>query len=935
MAAAREHWTARRVEEQLSGLRESAIPLAERHTDPLLWSYVDAASVLSSFDPELLAPIDPNAPRVEALRRLLHSSIPVFGEDGHARWRLTATCRRVALERLATSTRILEACRSNPKPEDPLRTAFEQILHGAAGAYRDATGPELARLLEAARALDGIVPVPDIAAVERAVEADTLLQPLRALVGTRFRGREKELARLREYVGLDVRPGRRRLRRAPDERRPLLVYGTGGIGKSTLLAKLILDHGHRTRGLVFAYLDFDRPAVTGADPSSIVLELARQIAVQSDTDTQATWERFIAVWTARLLEQRRASPPGTDGGADSVSPGALGTLTRAFADSYASSLNGGRPLVLVLDSFEEVQYRSTAQVAAVWALVQDLQAQVPALRAILAGRAPIEGHETESLELPALDKDAAVGFLEAHGITDSDTATMMIARFGTSPLTLSLAADLVHREGAGGQALLQLTKRQRLGLFAVDHRAAQVELYRRLLRHLHEDSVRRLAHPGLVLRRITPELIKDVLAGPCEVDVPSDERARELFEKLRSEITLVRPTDDGALEHRSDLRRAMLPMLRETEPQAVAAIHASAIEYFSRSDRTVDRAEEIYHRLAAGQDPAEVEGRWMDGVEDRLRGSVGELPPRAQTFLAARTGVEIDPEMWKLASREDREQRAQTQARELLALGRAQDALVVLREVVERESASRVALLEAEAYRDLGMFQQGLDTIDTALNTVPGRGAGESARDLLTLAAMIEQALGRREPAAERIDEAYDVARWLEDNPALLGTAAHRLRLCRAARKDDERRYLRAIRDVHRDIAAMDGEVLAGQPAAAHRVAAELAANYPEDLARVSRAAGLPQLRARRVRQALVLWNREQRGALQDDAAAERVISGSGELSAATAMDVLLGVLARHPVPAAAAGSIGSEVRHALAQAGAPEGGWVDDGQDDEDPGDP
>ena len=36
-------------------------------------------------------------------------------------------------------------------------------------------------------------------------------------------------------------------------------------------------------------------------------------------------------------------------------------------------------------------------------------------------------------------------------------------------------------------------------------------LFRRILGHIHTPEIRQLAHPGLVLRRITPDLIKEVL----------------------------------------------------------------------------------------------------------------------------------------------------------------------------------------------------------------------------------------------------------------------------------------------------------------------------------------------------------------------------------------------------------------------------------------
>ena len=51
-----------------------------------------------------------------------------------------------------------------------------------------------------------------------------------------------------------------------------------------------------------------------------------------------------------------------------------------------------------------------------------------------------------------------------------------------------------------------------------------------------------MAHPGLVLRRVTPDLILKVLAQPCGIEVPDEETARELFDELAREVSLVTKT---------------------------------------------------------------------------------------------------------------------------------------------------------------------------------------------------------------------------------------------------------------------------------------------------------------------------------------------------------------------------------------------------------
>src|SRR6185436_1032517 len=83
----------------------------------------------------------------------------------------------------------------------------------------------------------------------------------------RFFGRDSEMQALRNYV--DVVPtdgfgnalGRfvRSVRRAFVPAPPMTVWGTGGVGKTTLMAKFMLEHAQAADDKYpFAYLDFDR-----------------------------------------------------------------------------------------------------------------------------------------------------------------------------------------------------------------------------------------------------------------------------------------------------------------------------------------------------------------------------------------------------------------------------------------------------------------------------------------------------------------------------------------------------------------------------------------------------------------------------------------------------------------------------------------------------
>src|SRR5439155_19121056 len=111
--------------------------------------------------------------------------------------------------------------------------------------------------------------VPNAAELERRLADKRLVAPFEFLVAN-FRGRQKELTILRNYVG--VMPTASVMTNATRQiqewlnltaRGPLVVWGPGGVGKSTLIAKFILEHGRLVGelSLPFAYLDFDQPAL--------------------------------------------------------------------------------------------------------------------------------------------------------------------------------------------------------------------------------------------------------------------------------------------------------------------------------------------------------------------------------------------------------------------------------------------------------------------------------------------------------------------------------------------------------------------------------------------------------------------------------------------------------------------------------------------------
>jgi hypothetical protein len=602
-----------------SGAFPSAGPAGDAAVSELRWSCRASAAVLSWFDPQALVPHGGReAPGVAAAQLADDALSPP--RSGHpTRWILRADVRRAALRRLGTRERMQAAQADTPvRCDDPLQHALDACIAGTALMLPDELEPARAAVQVVewlTGTLDGL---PDLAVLRGRVAHLELLQPLRHLVGRDFQGRTAELRKIADYAGVGETPharvGAALSRFARGEVRPLLVCGVGGIGKSTLLAAFLLRHAATPEapGLAFARIDFDRPGLAES-PAVVLQEVARQIGV-------------LCPQAAAASAAYRRSP------ADAVDARGLDE----FAALVDLATPRGRRFVLVLDTVEELQYAGAIAVDTLWQVLDGLRERLPRLRVLLASRVPLEGRAVDVLALDALDPAAATALLIALGLPAAPAAQIHAA-VGGIPLAVRLAAEYAMR--AGPDTVLRDLGDGR-GLRArVGESVVQALLFRRIMSHIHDEQVRRLVPGILVLRRITPQAILQVLAGTCGLNVTDPQEAQRLFEGLRREIALVAEEAPSALRLRPDLRKVLLPLLRMDDPALVERIHRAAVAFLQRNDDIGARADEIYHRLALDEDAANIDARWRPGVELHLADAIDELPARAAQHLARRLGI--------------------------------------------------------------------------------------------------------------------------------------------------------------------------------------------------------------------------------------------------------------------------------------------------------
>ncbi|EPA93649.1 ATP-binding protein [Pseudomonas sp. G5(2012)] len=565
----------------------------------------ETASLVGTFDPQKLVAMesDPDT-AMEVLRALAKDCDEVESEQGF-RWRLNPDTRRSTLSALGRSGRVAEVARkARPEPDDLFGEHLIATVLGRPVKLLDLPTKALAELNTA---IQFVAPVANAETssqqVERVLARRAVESTLRIVLPTKLLGRHTELKRLNDYVFSipdEVLAGV-----APPE--PMRVTGIGGAGKSALLAEFVRKLMRPNWGGVpVIWLDLDRAAFATADVNLMLLEFSKQLALyRSDLS-----ERL-----SRFREQVREGAANLSEDFDSEAS-FTSSIWSIWQQQLAAVLPLREPVVLIIDTFEEVMVRSESEAVKITRWLEDLhtEGRIYALRPVLSGRilppeysVPLDVTQKNQLVVGDLPAAYAGRFLQTllrnDGIeVERPLCLRLVRKLGGHPLLIKILARYLSEEGGvvAARDILDSENSQQL-----DERFVNGFIYTRILKRLRakDPDVEKLAHPGLVLRRVTPGLIEHVLAKPCQLQNMSNERATALFTQLSSQVWLVEHTSEPLVVlHRRDLRRLMLHLMTLAEREASVAIHAGAAAYYQayRDPYLTEREQDIeaqYHRL--------------------------------------------------------------------------------------------------------------------------------------------------------------------------------------------------------------------------------------------------------------------------------------------------------------------------------------------------
>ena len=652
-------------------------------------------------------------------------------------------------------------------------------------------------------------PTPD--EVHTALDLVNLLRPLRAVADDAFVGRQHELAILEQFVSGSSAPR-------------LVVHGIGGMGKSTLLSHFLLTTVVYNPRRSFAYLSFDQADLRPDRPLSLLAEAARQLALQHP-ELAPELGRLETTCRANLEQEVRRQLDVASTNSPHTSPvySLRATKDERGLASRLGKITAGIDQVWVLDTFEQAQRRGEVALLRLWDFVEQLGRSIKGLRVIIAGRLPVAEHaDGPAIALAGLDPTTARQLLRRRLgdlPVDDEVLDEVVGLVRANPLSLRLAAESLRRDGVQVWNSPESRTAMLAGL-----RAEQVQglLYRRNLDHIANADVRALANPGLALRRITPEIIAKVLAGPCGLGPLDPWSAHELFDRLADEVFLVERTEQNVLVHRTDIRREMLPLLRADDPVAFEAINRAAVRYYHALLDPAARVEELYHRLMAGETSRTLDQHWDPTVEQLLLPALDELPATSRAYLAQKLGLAADSGELHAAADDTWALHVARQARDLLEAGRAKDALQLLGSRTLDHTPVQLTALEAEALAMIGDYRAAMETLTrgTAAAAATGRTADMVA--LTLLGARMAQDVGDLVRAGYLYGEAGAMAETHGDPIATLAAAVGRLRTYRLSGDTTSPDYLELRDGVLGAVQRLDPRQRAANPALVRELAAEL-----------------------------------------------------------------------------------------------------------------
>ncbi|PKT69586.1 hypothetical protein CW362_28650, partial [Streptomyces populi] len=399
------------------------------------------------------------------------------------------------------------------------------------------------------------------------------------------------------------------------------VHAHGGMGKSTQLAWLVAKYGIRQSPPVLSAVVDAQTLVTELlldMPELMLVKVAAHLVERARIQMPEAGERLGPM--ADFVRDHRDVPRRLDRefgmpGEPPRDPGRSAPLSGALVTRFTDALNAlaQGPVLLCLDTLDEVLTRPDHELERLFRLVRGLVRAVPSLRVVLSGRSDVtetEGFRSvfgdvpwRSVELKPFSVDEANAYLRMRGV-DPERAERIVETSARdvegspafTPLVLALLADLPDDlpddlPGGGDSLYLFVVERELRNIG--DARVSRALEYCAVARHPTFDYFEKV---------LVPLLSKDPNAGADEF---ADPRAlwNRLIEHARRSAWI--KGDESRLLVHVNVRRALSRRMRLDEEQVWHRFHRDGAATCRELARDAGGfaetagwiAEQVYHQL--------------------------------------------------------------------------------------------------------------------------------------------------------------------------------------------------------------------------------------------------------------------------------------------------------------------------------------------------
>ncbi len=319
------------------------------------------------------------------------------------------------------------------------------------------------------------------------------------------------------------------------------LFAPGGTGKTMQSRWLIARHCVTAAvDVPCARIDFDviDPVAAVDRPWLLLLEVADQLERRWPRGVFARLDSYTPYRSLLRRTTSELSAHAAKGIEDLNATVAETRIVDMFVRRYNGAANG-RPVILMLDTLEQVLVASAADVtdlSPLFDLLASLLRRCEGLRLVLAGRsdlgkqAPTELRklgQVESIEVGDFTQEQADHYLkDIRGITHEERRAAVIAQAGGQPMMLALLADDVDEDP-------QITAEK-----LREHTEPGIELLiDRFIKRIDDHYVRWLVRYGVVPRRLHWDDVHSVMwpflirgrTGQGSRDNPRDDNHEEVF----------------------------------------------------------------------------------------------------------------------------------------------------------------------------------------------------------------------------------------------------------------------------------------------------------------------------------------------------------------------------------------------------------------------